>query len=89
MAATTLADDSVEAVAAARAENLRSIHANLTTPPGMDMGRGATWHDPYPEMQVTVHDTLVQQHLATGERLIERDLAKYDLPYSAMTEESA
>ena len=89
VAATVIEDDSVDAVADGRTTNLQTIYRNLTQrPPGLTLGQGATWHDPYPEMRVEVHDTLVRQDLETGVSLEERALTTYTLPYDAMIKES-
>lgn len=86
IAATTIEDDTIPSVEAARSRNLKELHETISTePPGL--GLPSTWRKPTSDMKVTVRDTIVKQDLTTGKTLEERELAEYILPYYAMNPE--
>lgn len=83
--ATTMEDDSVVAVEQARIHNMKSLHTNLATPPPMaPMGLSSAWREPYDDLRVTIHETIIKQDLISGMALDERELETYTVRYDLM-----
>mgnify|MGYP003511747435 CR=1 FL=1 len=86
--ATTMEDDSIVAVEQASARNMKAIHTNLAVPPPLaPMGLASAWREPYDDLRVTIHETIIKQDLISGIALDERQLETYTTRYDLMNTE--
>lgn len=85
--ATTMEDDTLGAVQQAHVRNMEAIHKNLAVPPPVPEGMASAWREPYNELLVTIHETVIKQDLISGEALDERNLETYTIRYDLMNTE--
>jgi hypothetical protein len=86
--ATTMEDDTIGAVQQAHSRNMKALHTNLATPPPLaPLGLSSAWREPYNELLVTIHETVIKQDLISGEALDERNLETYTIRYDLMNTE--
>lgn len=83
-AQTTMADDTLEEVAVARAENLDTLYGLIATAPPRMFTLSSTWRPPYDDMPVKIQETLIKQDLMSGKAISEWEMEPYTIPYQYM-----